>query len=202
MSRSLNETQSLVKAAARGAGLSWGEALDYASAMRWMGGHGINAWSLCADHLEDVAAGALVAPNAFAQSLCVEGALCPVRCGLMLSDHRFAVQETGVTIRDLAYPVLILPFLALSGQGMRLSGTEFSVTVTREGWDGSLPPHGPVNAQVQPATVQNVRSARQTRVPLSDADCHRLLALAAKTYAPATEASRLAGAGAGLSDTD
>lgn len=202
MSLSLNETQSLVKAAARGAGLSWGEALDYANAMRWMGVHGIDAWTLCADHLEDVAAGALVVPSDFAQCLDADRALCPVRCGLMLSDNRFAMQESEVTVRDLAYPVLILPFLALSGQGMRLSGAGFSVTITREGWDGTLPPTRPVCAQVQPVTDQAVKSTHQTRVPLSDTDRHRLLALAAKTYAPATEASRLAGAGAGLSDND
>lgn len=202
MSRSLNETQSLIKAAARGAGLTWGEALDYACGMRWMGAQGIGAWTLCADHLEQVAAGTVLAPAGFGPVLAAQGALCPLRAGLLLSDYRFAVDETGVTLGNLACPVLILPFLALSGQDMLISGADFSVTVGHGGWHGTLPPGGTVDMRVQTGHLSVPAQKQQTRVQLADDDRDRLMALAARTYAPATRASRLAGAGAGLCDND
>ena len=40
------------------------------------------------------------------------------------------------------------------------------------------------------------------RAVISDHDYEKLNALAFKTYAPSTEASRIAGAGAGLNDND
>lgn len=203
MSRSLNETQSLIKAAARGAGLSWGEALDYALGMRWMAVQGINSWTACADHLEQVAADAVTAPDGFGPILRGNAPLCPLRSGLLLSDHRFALtDDTTITLQNLAFPALILPFLALSGQQIRLSGPDFSVIVGQEGWSGTLPPNASGDARLHPEKLIDPAQKRQTRVSMTDEDHGRLLALAAKTYAPATEASRLAGAGAGLSDND
>lgn len=203
MNSSLNETQSLIKAAARGAGLSWGEALDYALGMRWIATQGIKALDICADHLEMVAAGTVRPPNAFGPALKAEGALCPLRVGLLISDHRFALTEHDViTVQNLACPLLVLPFLALSGTSMRMHGEGFSVVVGTHGWAGQLPQNTPTDVSITADALVDPKHAMHTRVPTGETDRARLLALAANTYAPATEASRLAGAGAGLSDND
>ena len=55
----------------------------------------------------------------------------------------------------------------------------------------------------QPGEVSGGPAERMTRIPDTDAPSIDVLVLfAARTYAPATEASRLSGAGAGTTDND
>jgi hypothetical protein len=56
--------------------------------------------------------------------------------------------------------------------------------------------------EIQPSASGPHRKASHTRVVMPESVWITLEAMAAKTYVPATEASRLNGAGAGLSDND
>ena len=186
MSWSLGEISSLVTKAARGAGHPWGVAQEVGAAVRWLGERGQPGAEACAQWLSGE-----------------EGA-CPITVGLGVLD-----QARGQLPRDLgsiAAPMLILPFVARSlaaeeARVVLVDGVEVIVSPDAVDVPGGLP----VLARVQVADCAEHARVREraTRVPTIDLRALDVLnAFANRTYAPATEASRLLGAGAGLSDND
>lgn len=188
---SLNEVETLARKAVRGAGYSWGQAEDAGAAVRWLEARG---WpgteSLSA--LLDAGAG----PGD-----------CPIELGTMLCDR--GAPPAPLRVADLSAPLLVLPFRAwcaeACGAHLRadIGAAEFTVG-PRGAWaDGrtDLPLRGPLQLGMgQKPEAPPVAVADRSRC-----DAAAMAALerfAARTYAPATEHSRLAGAGAGLSDTD
>ena len=200
---SLGEAEALARKAARGAGFSWGMAEEAGRALRW----------LCARGLPGGAALArlLASPDA-------AGPACPLALGAAFADRAGLAEADDAaeteTRLQVVHPLLFLPFAAgvaargpvalqvdWPGARVLLSGTE--VRMARK--DG--------RATAERATVvcRAIPEAEAARgVPLAPG--HRadiapqalavLERLAARTYAPATPESRLAGAGAGLSDND
>jgi len=207
MSYSLNEVETLCRKAARGAGYGWGLAEEAGHAARWLEARGcLGAQSLAA-LLEEIDGSppANMTPRLGAVWQ-ASTPLCPIITGAALSDHAALLTQGPITLGTLRHPLLLLPFAAMAaGNGW--------LTVT---WDGTQVVLGadsanaagnlglPQVAQVICTLTDTPTSAAPsyTRSNLT-AEIHtRLTRFAQRTYAPATEASRIAGAGAGLSDND
>ncbi len=190
---SLNEIESLAQKAARGAGLSWGLAEDAGRSAAWLAAH-LGAW---AGTLLDL----LDTPPEAAHS--------PLLLGPYLADM---APEPAELARVMA-PIWLLPPL-LIGPGRRRPvqlrlgaeaigggpGATAGATLPFEAW-ALLPPR---NAALvfAPASWPHALPARFGRGTLALPLFHRLEALAARTYVPASEASRRTGAGAGLLDDE
>jgi hypothetical protein len=207
MSLSLNETESLAKTAAKGAGLSWGMAEEAAKATRWLCARGIDACDPLVALLfrHDEEGHAQTGPERLDGDWHgAEGWLCPVACGAVLSDLGPAA-PMPLTLTRVALPVFLLPFAAALakdlGQSVTLSwdgghavtdGDAVSLDTPPPMSDVTLTLGGPIPA----------RSPHKTRAESDQMILVSLGIYAARTRAPATEASRLAGAGAGLTDND
>jgi hypothetical protein len=209
MSLSLHEAESLAKTAARGAGLSWGMAEEAAKATRWLAVRGVDACDPLVALLfrHDEEGHAQTGPQALGPDWQgAEGWLCPVACSAVLSDLGDEVRFP-LTLRRVALPVFLLPFaaqlakdlgrplvLSWDGGDALTDGNAFTLHVP--------PPMSDVTLRLGDPAQAPAACPRQTR---TDTDQMILVSLgiyAARTRAPATEQSRLAGAGAGLTDND
>lgn len=214
MSYALIEVEATAKKAARGAGYSWGMAEEAAKATRW----------LCAAGLDGVAGLAAVLAQTDGTDLTAlapcslggnwqagTGTMCPLMAGATLSDSTKYWANDGKRIANVIAPILLVPFAASSAR-------QLGATVTLEAnnvqavTDGSAISISPEHEPTLFATAETVfvRTGGQLEHPLpaqlranpSDADWATLNKFAHRTYAPDTEASRLKGAGAGLTDND
>jgi hypothetical protein len=192
---SLGEAEALARKAARGAGFDWGMAEEAGRALRW----------LCARGLPG---GAALAALLSARDGDVLSGACPLATGTALADRALP----DCKFDAVASPLLLLPFAAqvaaLAGRPVRLAWPGAQVDLAPDGTaclgDGAAldaPRAAPVTLQ-QVARGEGRLLARGTRAALDDATCAVLDGFAARTYAPATPESRLAGAGAGLTDND
>lgn len=203
MSLSFNEIEAMALKAARGAGVSWGLAEEAAFAARWLAERGLDWAAVLLARCE-----ARVSDTMTVDGTSIRGAaLCPLRVGAFIADA--GLGSEGLAVRDVVVPLLLLPFLARAeapgpiavglGGGARvwiaagqLYGTEglaglpgvASVTIT---------PDAPGAAAV--ALLPRPR-------PVACVVAQGLAAFEQRTYVPASAQSRLAGAGAGLSDND
>lgn len=209
MNYALNEVEAMAKRASRGAGYPWGLAEEAAKATRW----------LCAQHVDGCAelAGLLEAdlaatlrdhrPTTLDKDWQGQGALCPLSTGATLSDFAARAAQEPVIMRAVMRPALLLPFTAYVARktgGCFTITCEGSVAIT-DGQSLELARPFPSNAETltiragghlidQPAWASRATPAAGVWNTLSQ--------LAHRTYAPATEESRLLGAGSGLSDND
>ena len=209
MTLSLNEVEATSKKATRGAGYSWGLAEDAGRAARWLCAQGVDGCAALQTVL-DAAAGqdlismtpvidgaSWVAPGAFA---------CPIIAGAALSDRAHDLGD--VRIGAVISPLFLAPFAAMAAAALATpidvrwqdgAGWTDGAALRREGDAGRAV--SDVFVSVAPSEFGTLQ-APATRAAPSAATWARLEEFAAKTYAPATEASRLKGAGAGLADTD
>ena len=217
MTFSLNEIETMGKRAARGAGLAWGLAEEAGKAARWLAARGLPGAGELGEVLtrhdgvayEDlaptIADGVWTAPS---------GRLCPLIAGPALCD-RASLLAAGETVElgATAQPLLLVPYLAgaakLAGTALEISWAGVALVVTAGGFtfDGD-------RAALTARSVPDVRCRRadgnvtgmdiaEPNAAAVDAETwSRLEAFAQRTYAPATETSRLVGAGAGLIDSD
>lgn len=191
---SLNEVETLAAKAARGAGLPWGVAEDAGRSAAWLAQH-VGAWAESLVALLD-------APPPDAES--------PLLLAGPLADGAVAC------VGPVAAPVWVVP-LVLLGAGrcnpvaLRLGAAELRCnpgeTVTASLPAGRLAtlPAGKVVVQRAAGRLmpfQNEMPARFHRSAVGAAVLARLEALAARTCVPASEVSRLRGAGAGLLDDE
>jgi hypothetical protein len=213
---SLNEVESLSLKAARGAGMSWGLAEEAAHAARWLAARGW-AWdrSLVGllERREQIAAPMLAGHDISSSRQGL--AICPIHAGAAMADL-LHVHES-VTLYDVLSPIWLVPF------AHRRTGEHRSVEVTWSGGACSISAGGAISAEAlgtQDAPLGWIRVELKTDVSSPDAvpmptrpvipagtqaDPAAWAALeqwAARTYVPASLQSRLAGAGAGLSDND
>ena len=178
MKRSLNEISGMVLKAARGAGVPLGYCEDLAAAAGYMAA--TDAASLMC--LREVLIDAPITPviQKTGTSIRIEkGAICETA---PLCADALRTDVTEVTVVNCAAPQLVFALCAVAGVGVvhQFNGTDLILTPASD---------APAMPRAGSVTVSD-----QLWVFLSD--------LAAKTYVPATEASRLAGAGAGLTDND
>ncbi|WP_164659075.1 DUF3726 domain-containing protein [Tropicibacter sp. Alg240-R139] len=206
MSYSLNEVEATAKRATRGAGYAWGLAEDAAKATRWLCAHDIDGVGQLARLLssESETRLALAAINGV---WAAKGVLCPFRTGCLLSDCAHLLNEQPIEMVQVAAPVVLVPFAALAARRLEVVVTvecDGDVAVT-DGQILSMPSQWSEIAEtvtIQISGTLPASSPRQTRARPNAVDWDTLNRFAHKTYAPATEESRLLGAGAGLSDND
>lgn len=179
---SVAEVQALILKAARGAGLPLGHAQDYS---------GMAALFMSDPKLFAMASAALegshipVRQEGTAEHLVIEQARIAMAAPAMWDAFQCGAKR--VVLHGLDWPQLLWPVILRAEQ---LYGLELRFDVTDpQTVMVSLSEHGGVKPLGDPQPVP--------LVPLA-----KLEALAAKTYVPASEASRQAGAGAGLSDND
>jgi len=217
MNCSLNEVDALCRKAARGAGYSWGLAEDAGKAARWLHANDLPG-ATCLAHLLNATDGVAykdLAPQPAGRLWrAAGGLLCPIATGCALNDcaHRLA-QDDSITLGPMRIAILLLPFAAAiatqTGRAVGLSQSDLRIVTDGTSlWvDGDrrvlLAPRT-ADCVVEPADIPDSTATGQnhTRARLSPETYDRLAALAQRTYAPATEASRTAGAGAGLTDND
>ena len=217
MTWSLNEIEALSRKAARGAGLSWGLAEEAGKAARWLVAQGLPGPQVLADLLTRN-------DGKDYETLCPHdddgghwtargGTLCPLISGAALCDHasRLAAGE-ALHLGRTASPMLLLPYLDAAA---RIAGREVTVS-----WAGVTltcgTPDGMPTDMAPDLTADMVDAVSihpgnrcdtdaippTTRGDIPETTARTLDAFAQRTYAPETEASRLAGAGAGLTDND
>ncbi len=209
MSLSLNEVETLAKKAARGAGYPWGLAEEAGLATRWLWGQGIDGCQEIAGLLGMCDGSDLSGwgPRPGAHWVAQYGTLCPIAAGAALSDHARLLPDETLTLENVARPMLLAPFAALAARRLQtqiaLSWPETRLTTDGE----TLHIQGPAGAARATVTVAKAETLNNACPKLTranpDSDTLKCLeTFAHRTYAPATQASRLNGAGAGLSDND
>lgn len=218
---SLNETASRARLAAKGAGYHWGQADEVYRSVFWLVQRNLPA-PLMLSHLLDVYSAPsdveLSMPKICERHCSARGAvLCPVLLGCALTDRIDASGiDSVVTFEELHSPLLLLPFIAeLAIKFDRVVVIEFdSINVATDGKhmrfsSSTIPQLKLVKAGT--ITFENREVVKfstdeelpfHSRVSVDAAIWQALDAFAHHTYAPATEASRISGAGAGVSDND
>jgi len=198
MSWSLGEIRALSVKAARGAGMDWGIAEEAGFAVQWLEAHGLYGVRALAQYLSRVR-----------RNDDYKDDVCPLKLGCMISDmNDWRLLEH----KECHEPMLLIPFIAsvlknefvmlrwanvnalLNANGVKTENIEFLVSRPSTSKQGLS-----IKLHSEPCEVL----PRKTRVSESEASYVAILnALAHKVYAPATEASRVSGAGAGLNDND
>ena len=177
---SIGETSTLVVKAVRGAGQPWGIAEEAGWAMQW----------LARANQPGVAA--------FARAI-EAGNLRALHAGLRVADCRIFPGSLG-PIDGL---LLAVPFVARcvpSGRVWQLQTDSGDFRLWTDGC--TRVPNGTTLHKTGEADLQGIQALSDTRVPDDPSAFQILNKFAARTYAPATEASRVSGAGAGLTDND
>ncbi|MDA5094519.1 DUF3726 domain-containing protein [Aliiroseovarius sp. KMU-50] len=216
MSHSLNEIEAMSKRAGRGAGLSWGLAEEAAKGTRWLSSFGFPGTEMLAEllMLNDRIPSIDVSPVSLRAEVWHAPArrMSPLIAGASLSDCAVRLLERGsITMENVSLPLLAVPFMG--GAALRLG-----VAVAAE-WDGARVATDGKQLCVQgdPEALEAKHADRLVffapaemtgrREPVMRADVsadswEQLGGFSHRTFAPATEESRLRGAGAGLSDND
>jgi hypothetical protein len=202
MQLSLNEMQVECRKAARGAGLAWGLAEETGRAVAWLAQYGVDALPALLDCLRAVSV--------------EDRSGDPIRGGTEMGDLAGKMGLGGVlSFAEIRQPILFLPFAALSA---RLINRPVTITHSDGAW--LLTPEGADRSVLQEVARRSIvtavtcragdmqPSAQQKsppgmpRVEIDEAIWQRLQDLAHRTYVPASEQSRLLGAGAGTIDND
>ena len=214
MTFSLNEIETMGKRAACGAGLSFGLAEEAGKATRWLTTHHLPGAQIlceilrlndgvCYDELAPVATnGEWRAPG---------GALCPLIAGPALSDRAADIAAGhGFALVKTTKPIMLLSYLAAAAESrdlsIEVSWPDARAVVSAKG----MLLEGENLAASSAKSVHCRLSETQPEVfaePAREADVDAaswayLTRLMYRRLAPNTEASRMAGAGAGLSDND
>ena len=208
MSYSLNEVQAMAKGAVRGAGYNWGLAESTGRAIRWLCYYGVDGVRALAALLEqNLSACSLpFAPQDFKDDPQNPPQFCPLQAGTAFSD--FSAQKgPELAMKNVCVPVLMLPFIArvAQRQGICLVVNCDDTYASTRGTDLCL-------TQDLPEQAQHFSVSIGDPVGVPSATCHRSFAsakdwahlndFALRTCAPASEESRLRGAGAGVLDDD
>lgn len=213
---SLNEIEGMGKRAAKGAGLHWGLAEEAGKATRWLAQRGLPGPELLAVSLSQV--DGVKYEDLIPQSVdnlwrAKSGNLCPLMTGSILCDfaNQFA-HRSNVVFGSIAYPLLLAPYVAavskLTGMSQQLSWEGVTISFSPDAvlFEGDL--ENLMSMRATSAICQNTKQSKWTKMEHKKGRAvpseiwTKLNAFAYRTYAPATEASRLSGAGAGVSDND
>ncbi|MEM8703695.1 MAG: DUF3726 domain-containing protein [Pseudomonadota bacterium] len=208
MNLSLNEIEATAKRAARGAGYPWGLAEEASKATRWLCFRGFDGMAALAVLLDQgLAVSEDHRPLTTDKIWRGEADLCPLATGAFLSDCAQRLRAQTLEIQQVSVPLLIVPFAANAASALKCC-----VRIEIDGHVGVTDGNSLLCPDTLPERAERIRVLRaettaswQPRHALVSPDpdsWNRLTMLAHRTYAPATEESRLRGAGAGLSDND
>ena len=208
---SLNEVEGLAKRAARGAGYTWGLAEEAGKAVRWMCVHGLDGVEQLATLLQ-LSFAHSPAKHRPASSLKgfvwhANAQFCPLSVGAYLSDSAQALKQNKLAIHRVALPSLLLPFVAnMALQNKQTFAIECNSMVARtDGINIDVPElfsNAASDVHIRSISSMGEPRAIETRAIAKTEEVAVLQHYAHLTYAPATEESRLLGAGTSLSDND
>lgn len=201
MNLSLGEFQATAAKALRGAGYSWGMSAEGANACRALAAMGIdpsrNLLRLLA-LVDDIGITGLRPDQDWTTT---SGRVCPLSIGAAISDEPPA---GSLRLPGVIEPILLIPSLATLASDERGFEMQWEGGSIQVGIDGpevwAVPPVADVIIDAAAAPAR--RPDRATRIDVANDTLEQLNAFAHRTYAPATEASRQAGAGAGTTDND
>ena len=191
MDLSMNEVEAQSRKAARGAGYSWGEAEDVGKAVRWLCQQGVDG----CEHLAELL---LAGPDP---------TNCPIRLGIHLSDTARILKFNPMYFGLVSNPILMVPFAASASaqieQPLAINYDSWSAKVDRSAFEiaGEITRIA-ASAEVMTTAEPPKPSSLVSRTHPQTETWGTLSKFAHRTYAPATEESRILGAGAGLSDND
>lgn len=210
---SLSEIDSLGRKAARGAGYSWGMAEEAGKAVRWLTAFGLPGAEALAALLEQTDSNPGVFAPQFTEgkwnSQCKK--LCALASGTAISDRSHWLARGD----EIVLPQIILPLLVLPQAGRVAEALDIAVAVS---WGNNTVVCTPTgigyleepewNSEMADLSCKKTEAMEITLKPepvsraITQDALNQLSQFAQRTYAPATEASRLIGAGAGLNDND
>ena len=207
---SLNEVETTILKAARGAGMTWGLAEEAAQAARWLAARRLPFEALFPALLE---AGPWRAEIEFVGGVLkprVAGAyLCPIRAGAFLSDAGAAFP---IKCEKLSLPLLLAPFVARRDERVNLRWRE---TILRFDHGDLMAPFDATAGFAIAGTEMVAVCAGDARdqgaefvvpkdggVAIDAGAWAKLQSFEARVYVPASLESRLSGAGAALDDND
>ena len=211
MSYSLNEIEAMTKKAARGAGYAWGPAEEAGKAVRWLESHGLTGAAALVGHLN---IGNIDGPPMSLRGdwSSATGVLCPLTSGAALNDCAEQLADGHIQrLMDVDHPLLILPFAAWAALHIKAA--------IHVAWDGMLATTDgyrlryearngdPNQSRAAVVSCKMDKAGGDLRAPalrgeISSDVWQALGKYAHRTYAPASEESRLLGAGAGVTDND
>ncbi len=213
---SLNEIEAETKKAIRGAGLAWGLAEEGAKAARWLAARAIDPMPALMDILdrhdrgENISTAIMLSQTGRWEA---RDPICPIVLGATLCDRADLLVASPFAAGPVARPLLIIPFAARAAGMLKRE-----LRLNLNGDDVLLSAQGELMAKTTPADPADVDElrcriaeggasmpvSRMTNAGLAvDRDrWSRLMQFAHRTYVPATERSRLEGAGAGMIDND
>ena len=209
MSWSLGEIGALATKAARGSGMDWGLADEAGYAVKWLQRRQLPGVAALCRYLSWRQAGEItIWPDNTAR----DGHYCPIATGAAYGDGVFGDEVQFARVRT---PLLLIPFIALRATNspvcLSMGNAVFTVTHDKFGFsrndtailmDASACQIYAASDDELPDMI-SIANAAIPRTPITASACIMVLnSFAKNTYAPATEASRLAGAGAGLNDND
>ena len=205
MSWSGNELRAQVTKAARGLGYDWGRAKYLGESVLRAERNGLSALASFLQLIDTLDTG----PSHLLHSNLLKGdtvRVDVVDIGITLIDHLPVLDFQRLVAFDVAGFPLFLGILCYG-----LTGTDRALQIEIDGIEcvvqadrilvGLEPPfQGLCSLRACPLRHDDWQSVN--RFEVADSDAEVLDHLASRVYAPATEASRLAGAGAGLNDND
>ncbi len=210
MRHSLNEIEVLLRKAATGAGYPYGVAEDIGQAGAWLCAQGQDGVAACL-------AGIDTGPDAPPPTLRNTGTLSFVdahiaHCGPSAFDFLLSNDTAGeVRLANADAPLLLV---GLAGAAAEAWETDFAlqyshgctVRVGPSGLDMSAPPPvagiDVILTRTEKIDAPSDRKSPSDGIDVDEVLWAKALALAARTYVPASEASRARGAGAGEIDND
>ena len=213
---SLNEIDTLCKRAARGAGLPWGLAEEAGKASRWLAAHQLPGPEALAElllRIDGIAPRHLLPNDTDGVWRARAGQLCPVSTGAAMCDRATDIARGHVfVLGPTLQPLLLIPFAAAAASlsnaavGLTWPGVQVVVsasTMSVQGDNESLitPMTQRVQCQLENESESKV-VALNSRRDITQQAWQRLQQFAARILAPSSDASRVAGAGAGLKDND
>ncbi len=220
---SIGEVESLVLKAYRGAGQSWGLAQEAANAAAWMAMHGLPAldeFATLVQQIDKVDCAHLRPDFAEASLWCSSsGRLCPVVTGCAFAESNLSQHnlKSGVQIKDVLQPLIMIGFVSRAATQLKRNlivqdaAAEFSYELSATGHFSNALNRlsgGPSKADLviresmNSVTETAVTPSVYQRAHASGNTVQILERFAQRTYVPATDESRNAGAGAGLLDND
>jgi hypothetical protein len=215
---SLNEIDAQVRRAARGAGLSWGQAEEAGKAVRKLVGQGFEVLAAFADLLESHATGsggASTIDNRNGTWRGTDGPLSPLVLGPAISDHAEVIGSGRmITAGPVRHPILLIPFVMTVARIC-----EKPVEIQWPNGHAVVWPDGANDVDIDclsrlstvPEVVFRLTDGRRVRHLIASSwtgACvtpdlwNRFDRLAHLTYVPASDHSRRSGAGAGAIDND
>jgi hypothetical protein len=215
---SLNEIEAQLRKAARGAGFAWGLAEEAGKAGRWLAMYGIDGPSAFVALFEqnDGRGYDEISPRSSAGTWQASGGtLCPLIAGAALADRAEDIASgSTVQLATVSWPILLAPFaatvatvtgapIALDWPGVLFTFEDAGVrleTISDVGATVSAP-HA-ICSRLVSATRGRILRPEIVGATVAPDVWTRLDSFVQRTYVPASEQSRLKGAGAGLLDTD